>query len=202
MLYARGSFDPLDVQSWTIQFGGTPAQGDYDGDGRADPAVRTFLGGTTQWQVRMSTTNVTTVTFDGSVNDVMAQTDLDGDGQTDIVVFRPREGRWIRYPNGTSYSWGLWGDGPAVTGAANNAAAVVRARNDLRRATDFDGDSLPDLTVYRPDTGQWHALSRAGLTTARPGRDSVEIAAAGDYDGDGTTDPAVCGLSMEPACPA
>ena len=69
--------------------------------------------------------------------------DFDGDGKTDLTVYRPTTGEWFvrysssnySYGNWTSYQWGLPGDVPL--------------------AADFDGDRKTDLTVYRPTAGEW-----------------------------------------------
>ena len=76
--------------------------------------------------------------------DVPIGGDFDGDGRTDLTVYRPATGEWfIRYSS-TGYAmgsasgqfqWGLVGDIPLVE--------------------DFDGDGKTELTVYRPATGEW-----------------------------------------------
>lgn len=56
----------------------------------------------------------------------------------------------------------------------------------------FDTDSRSDVSVYRPSTGTWYALttSPASFIATQFGEPG-DIPAPGDYDGDGTTDNAV-----------
>ena len=102
--------------------------------------------------------------------------DFDGDGKTDLSVFRPSEGNW--YLNRSTAGllglhFGLNGDVP-LTG-------------------DYDGDGKADIAIFRGDpTGQnpdYFVLNSSnntvsyaywGLSTDRP--------IIGDYDGDGKTD--------------
>ena len=63
--------------------------------------------------------------------------DFDGDGRTDLAIWRPNEGRW--YLNNsigyTQADWGLEGD------------RVV--------AGNYDGDDKTDFAVFRPSDGNW-----------------------------------------------
>ena len=68
--------------------------------------------------------------------------DYDGEGTTDVAVFRPNPGIWyiLRSSDGKlqQVTWGAPGDVP-VTG-------------------DFDGDGKTDVAIYRPSTGIWYIL--------------------------------------------
>ena len=84
--------------------------------------------------------------------------DYDGDGLTDIAVFRPSTGVWYvsRSSGGaTSVSWGAPGDIPS--------------------SGDFDGDTRADLVVFRPSTGTWYVQRSGGGTT------TLSWGASGDY---------------------
>lgn len=101
--------------------------------------------------------------------------DFDGDGGTDLSVFRPSEGRWYTTDSGTgtvvATSFGLSGDLPAPG--------------------DYDGDGRTDLAVFRPSNGGWFInRSTAGPVTVFFGLNG-DTPVPGDYDKDGKTDIAV-----------
>jgi hypothetical protein len=106
--------------------------------------------------------------------------DVDGDGKSDMTVFRPSTGGWHTLKSSTTYttsqslSWGLSTDVPAPG--------------------DYDGDGKIDPAIYRPSTGLWAILqSSTNYTTSLTvswGL-STDVPVPADYDGDGRTDPAV-----------
>ncbi|TAK66298.1 MAG: hypothetical protein EPO22_03930 [Dehalococcoidia bacterium] len=60
--------------------------------------------------------------------------DYNGDGITDIAVWRPSTGQWF-------INWGQ----PAQLGQAG----------DVPVPADYNGDGITDIAVWRPSTGQW-----------------------------------------------
>jgi subtilisin-like proprotein convertase family protein len=76
---------------------GTPTDvivpGDYDGDGKTDIAVIRGIGGAINWFVIPSSTGVVSgapyAVFGASATDFPTQGDFDGDGKTDVGIWRP-----------------------------------------------------------------------------------------------------------------
>lgn len=104
-----------------------------------------------------------------------APADFDGDGKTDVSVFRPTTGGW--YINRSSL--GL-------------AGYAFGASGDLITPGDFDGDNKTDVAVFRPGSGYWYILqSSDGAFRAVPFGANGDQPIAADYDGDGKSDIAV-----------
>lgn len=100
--------------------------------------------------------------------------DFDGDGKSDISVWRPGTGIWYII-NSSNSSYRIQGFGLTT---------------DVPVPGDFDGDGKTDLAVWRPDTSVWHLFSRSIYTSFQFGTSS-DIPVPADYDGDGRTDFAV-----------
>jgi hypothetical protein len=100
--------------------------------------------------------------------------DFDGDGKTDLSVFRPNDGVWhvLNSSNGNYSAFGFGISGDIVTPG------------------DFDGDGKTDYAVFRPSTGTWYSYSRSIFTAKQFGTNG-DIPTAADFDGDGKTDVAV-----------
>ncbi|MDT5035969.1 MAG: hypothetical protein QOE03_1154 [Micromonosporaceae bacterium] len=95
-----------------------------------------------------------------------AAADYNGDGVTDVAVWRPSDGNWFARGLFTT-QWGAPGDIP-VPG-------------------DYNGDGITDLAVWRPSSGTWFVRGIATVQWGAPG----DIPVPGDYNGDGITDFAV-----------
>jgi hypothetical protein len=102
--------------------------------------------------------------------------DFDGDGKTDVSIFRPSNGEWW-------YSRSSDG-GNAAFQFGNSADKLVPA--------DFTGDGKTDVAFFRPSTGEWFILrSEDGSYYSYPFGTNGDIPAVGDFDGDGKADSAV-----------
>ena len=104
--------------------------------------------------------------------------DFDGDGVSDLTVFRPSTGTWF-----TTFS---------STGFATITATQFGLNGDIRVNGDYDGDHRTDLAVYRPSTASGSSCSRrTGSCARRPWGVAATSPMPADYDGDGRTDLAV-----------
>jgi hypothetical protein len=73
--------------------------------------------------------------------------DYDGDGRTDVAVYRGTTGEWfIAFATGSSvhYAWGA----PGL---------------DVPVPADYDGDGRADAAVYRFTTGEWFIIQNGRL---------------------------------------
>jgi FG-GAP-like repeat len=149
-----------------------------------------------------------------------ANANFDGDGKSDISVFRPSNGVWYSLNSSDNsfraYNFGTSGDKPVAAdydgdGISDNAvwrpsngtwyiqkssggffAAQFGISGDLPVPGDYDGDGKSDLAVFRPSTGYWYILrSSNGTNDFRAFGLSTDKTAQGDFDGDGKTDVAV-----------
>ncbi len=106
---------------------------------------------------------------------VRSRADFDGDGKTDLSVFRPSEGNWYLNRSTAGFIVANWG-----------------LSTDLLTPGDFDGDGKADLAIFRPSTGQWFILRTSdGGYSANVFGTSGDVPVQSDYDGDNKTDLAV-----------
>jgi hypothetical protein len=153
------------------------AEGDYDGDGRADWSL--FRPSTATWYVAESGGAFLIQSF-GLATDIPARGDYDGDGKADPAAFRPSDGTWH-----------------ILTSSSNYTSAMIQAwglGTDIPVPGDYDGDGKTDFAVFRPSNGTWYILtSSSNYTTyiAQAWGLGTDVPVPGDYDGDGKTDPAV-----------
>ncbi len=150
---------------------------DFDGDGKADPAV--YKKATGLWMVMMSANNYRTASFQlgGSGYQPVPQ-DFDGDGETDIAVYSPTTGEWIALLSGSGYA---------------SATASLGGSGYTAVARDYDGDGKADPAVFQQNTGYWKILYSSlnyALVSGYFGDSSYSPCPA-DFDNDGKTDPSV-----------
>ena len=137
------------------------------------------MGSSASIQSTGSGNNNTVVTeaFDQPLG-IRPPADFDGDGRTDLSVFRPSDGNWYLLRSGAGFAaanFGLAGDRPVPA--------------------DFDGDGKADIAVFRPtdaSLADFYVLSSSNFAVTyiawgSPG----DLPAVGDYDGDGKADAAI-----------
>ncbi|MDQ3373810.1 MAG: M12 family metallo-peptidase, partial [Acidobacteriota bacterium] len=145
-----------------------------------------------------------------------ASFDFDGDGKSDISVFRPTSGTWHIFNSGSnsfsSVTFGQNGDQPAAAdydGDGRTDVAVYRSgiwyllkssnnvfeavsfgvSSDISVPSDFDGDGKADIAVYRRQSGEWHRLlSATNAYSSVTFGGSGDMPLPADYDGDGKAD--------------
>jgi len=148
-----------------------------------------------------------------------SRADFDGDGKTDLSVFRPSEGNWYLQRSTAGFGAINWGNSTDLTvpgdydGDNKADTAVYRAsegrwyilqssngsvtttnfglNSDIPVAGDYDGDGKTDIAVFRPSTNVWYILNSGGGTTITTFGTAGDVPVRGDYDGDGKTDIAI-----------
>lgn len=156
---------------------------DFDGDNKSDFSIArsATVAGQTTWITHPSGGGPDTYTDFGlgvgfGAGDKAVPADYDGDGKTDVSVWRGSQGAWyILQSNGSilrAESFGLAGDDPTVVG-------------------DYNGDGKDDMAVYRPGTPKsnfyYRTTAGGGIFTVPFGQ-TGDVAVGGDFDGDGTAD--------------
>jgi len=102
--------------------------------------------------------------------------DFDGDGKTDLSIFRPSVGEW----------WYL------RSSDGGNRTFQFGSSSDTLVPADFTGDGKTDIAFFRPSTGFWFVLrSEDNSFYSFPFGTNGDIPAPADYDGDGKADAAV-----------
>ncbi|MEP7212046.1 MAG: M36 family metallopeptidase [Acidobacteriota bacterium] len=107
-----------------------------------------------------------------------SRADFDGDGKTDVSVFRPSDGNWYLNRSTAGFTSVHWG-----------------SAGDVLVPGDYDNDGKADTAIFRAnDAGpDYYILNSNGFTVSAVswGTTGDVAAAGGDYDGDGKADVAV-----------
>lgn len=146
--------------------------------------------------------------------------DFDGDGRSDVSVFRPSTSRWYELRSSDSQvdetTFGAAGDIPVPAdfdGDGKTDEAVFRPSTgtwwyqssitgthnavqfgqagDVPRPSDFDGDGYADFIVYRPSNSVWYRLGTTGEVSTMQFGIAEDKPLIGDFDGDGKSDVAI-----------
>ncbi|MEZ5427038.1 MAG: FG-GAP-like repeat-containing protein [Pyrinomonadaceae bacterium] len=123
-----------------------------------------------------ATDGFTTLGIGRLLNDSVPQQklfDYDGDGLSDVSVFRPSENRWYLFLSSTS----------------SVSEKVFAISGDIPAPADFDGDGKTDLAIFRPSTGDWWYLSSVNNAQIQTHwGQPADIPRPSDFDGDGRAD--------------
>lgn len=118
----------------------------------------------------------------GDGNDIAIQRvarapfDFDGDGRSDISIFRPSTTDW----------WYL----SSING--NQVPVHWGNATDRMAPGDFDGDNKTDIATFRPSNGTWYIINSADSTfTIFQFGANGDLPIPNDFDGDGRSDMAV-----------
>ncbi len=132
--------------------------------------------------------------------------DYNGEGRTDLAVYRPDTGIWsdrllfeIQYGGPTDVpvpadinSDGrtdivIWRPANGVWYARGISEVQYGGRGDVPVPGDYNGDRRTDIAIWRPSTGTWHVRGVSAVKWGVQG----DIPVPGDYNGDGKMDRAV-----------
>jgi len=105
-----------------------------------------------------------------------SKADFDGDGVSDVSIFRPSNGTWHVLTSSTG----------------QYMVQQFGLNNDKPVPGDYDGDGTTDYAVFRPSDNYWYIRQSSdnSLRTVRWGV-STDVPVPADYDGDKKTDIAV-----------
>lgn len=101
--------------------------------------------------------------------------DFDGDGRSDISVFRPTQGVWYLFRSTAGFAGHQWG-----------------LSTDVLAPADYDGDLKTDIAVWRGSDSNFYVLNSFDSTVrVEPFGIAGDVPTGGDWDGDGKADVAV-----------
>jgi CSLREA domain-containing protein len=152
-------------KQWGSQSAGdVPFLGDIDGDGSSDLIIWRASTGTWFWLTSSTNYNYASARSqqwgNKGLGDIPMLADMDGDGRSDLVIWRASTGTWYWLSSSTNY---------------NPASAVGyqwgnQGLGDVPILGDFDGDTIADLGIWRASTGTWYWLtSTSGYSYANAG---------------------------------
>ncbi|MGB7203754.1 MAG: VCBS repeat-containing protein [Pyrinomonadaceae bacterium] len=160
---------------------------DFNGDNKSDFAIArsASAGGQTTWWILNSAGQASATDWGLGVGfatgDRATPADFDGDGKTDIAVWRP----------GAALTAAFY-----ILNSAGNTVSVVQfgqTGDDVTVVDDYDGDGKADPACYRAGASgtfffRGSLSNPGGNITYAPWGTTGDSAIPGDYDGDGKAD--------------
>lgn len=150
---------------------------DYDGDGKADIAVRRAA---THYQYIKNSedSDIQRVVFGKNELDIPVSGDFDGDNIADVAVRRPSNFHWY------------------IKNSSNGVIQRIqfgKHEDDIPVPADYDGDGITDVAVRRASNQYWYIKNSSDGVIQRInfGKQEDDIPVPADYDGDGKADVAV-----------
>jgi hypothetical protein len=182
------SYGMAGAQQWGNQSAGdVPMTGDMDADGITDLIV--WRASTATWYWLLSSAGYSTQAAGAreqgppEAGTIPLVRDVDGDGKSDLIIWKPTTGNWHWLTSSSGYS---------------TAAARTRqwgTNGDVPMVGDITGDGMPEYIVWRASTGMWYWLtsdsdySYATAGAKQWGNQSLgDTAMLGDFDGDDLVD--------------
>ncbi len=208
-----GGIAPPYSEQQTASFGGgVSASGNYT---LVDTAGQAFAGQTSaggNFNLQSG--------FWANLPALRAPFDFDGDGKTDISIFRPSVGEWWYSRSGNAQTSVLQfgtstdklapadftGDGKtdiAFFRSSNGSWFILRSEDfsfysvpfgtsgDVPVPADYDADGKADVAVFRPSTNTWFISLTSGGTSIGNFGAAGDVPTVADYDGDGKADIAI-----------
>jgi photosystem II stability/assembly factor-like uncharacterized protein len=173
-----------EVGLYSTQNGGTDWQMEVQGPGNVPVDEVSFISGTTTLLAGTYGRGLWTADVTETVHHTAY--DFDGDGRSDISVFRPDPSP---SPNG---SWYIQPSGGGFVGQQ------FGLRSDIPAAADFDGDGKTDICVFRPSNATWYWIrSSNGTGGILQFGQTGDVPVPADFDGDGHADQAVFHPNMQ-----